>query len=65
MTPTPDEKDIPTVLTVADIDKFVEYLEAFEIPKKTCSRCSKEFYIDSYGHMFCECDECFFRRVFF
>ncbi len=54
--------DSPTEITREDIDKFVDQLMNSEIKPKTCFSCSKEYYFDSYGHMFMECDECYFKR---
>lgn len=56
------ENDKPTELSIKDIDNFVESLMNSEIKPKTCLTCSKEFYLDSYGWMFGECDECYFKR---
>jgi hypothetical protein len=57
-----EDFDKPTDLTREDIDKFVEKLMTDEIKEKKCHTCGKGFYLDSYGHSFGECDECFFSR---
>jgi hypothetical protein len=54
--------DKPTEITIEDIDNFVKQLMESEIKPKTCYSCSKEYYFDSYGHMFMECDECYFKK---
>lgn len=55
--------DQPTEFTSQDIDKFVENLMNSEIKEKKCATCGKGYYLNSYGYMFMECDECFFKRV--
>ena len=61
-----DDFDKPTEVTIEDIDKFFDQLMKSDIKEKKCFTCGKKFYLDSYGHMFGECDECFFaRRSFF
>ncbi len=52
----------PTELTLSDIEKCVKNLRTEQIKAKTCFTCSKEFYLESYGHAFGECDECYFKR---
>ncbi len=52
----------PTILTTEDIDKVFEKMMTEEIKEKKCSSCGKGFYLDSYGHAFGECDECYFAR---
>jgi ribosomal protein L37AE/L43A len=54
--------DEPTILTAADIDKFVDSLMNSEIKKHQCRKCSKEYYFDSYGHHIGQCDECWFAN---
>lgn len=54
--------DEPTELTVEDIDKLFDELLNLEIKEKTCSSCGKGYYLDSYGYMFWECHECYFKR---
>ncbi len=51
----------PTVLTVEDIDKFVEKLMNgdFDPKYRPCLLCSKEFLPNYSAH---ECDECYFSR---
>lgn len=56
------ECNCPTVLTAADIDRFVENIMKAEIKPHNCFKCGKEYYFDSYGHHIGECDECWFSR---
>jgi len=56
------EIDKPTEITADDIDKVMKYLMISEMKPKICSACCKENYTDVYGHMFSECDECYFKR---
>lgn len=53
----------PTEITSADIDNFVQQLMKSEIKGKTCFTCQKVYYLDGFGSMFMECDECFFKRI--
>jgi DNA-directed RNA polymerase subunit RPC12/RpoP len=55
--------DKPTKITPSDIYNFVKTLMESEIKPKNCFTCSKEFYFQSYGDAFRECDECFFKRI--
>lgn len=52
----------PTVITPEDIDKAIDYIMNEEIKAKICRKCSKEYYLDSYGVHIGECDECWFSR---
>lgn len=51
--------DSPTILTREDIDKAIEKLMNFELKKRPCWSCAKEFYAN-YSRE--ECDECFFAK---
>ena len=53
--------DEPTVLSIEDIDNFLEKIMNQEIKKYQCFKCSQE-YLQSYGHHISECDECWFSR---
>jgi hypothetical protein len=52
-------EDKPTELTIEDLDKFLQYLENFEISMRKCFTCSKDF-LANYSLE--ECDECYFSR---
>lgn len=53
--------DEPTVLTREDVDKFFKDLieGKYEVKKRPCFNCSKEFYPSCSD---VECDECHFSR---
>jgi uncharacterized protein (DUF983 family) len=55
-------EDKPTILTLEDIDKFVETLKNSEIKEHNCLKCGKGYFFDSYGHHIGECDGCWFSR---
>lgn len=57
-----DDFDKPTEITREDIEKCFNEMMKSEIREKTCLSCGKKFYLDSYGHGFGECDECYFSR---
>ena len=57
-----DELDKPTEITLSDIESFFDKLMNSENSEKTCSNCNKKYYFDSYGYLFMECDECYFKR---
>ncbi len=52
----------PTELTVEDINNTLQKLLDDEIREKHCTVCNKGFYLQSYGYLFGECDECYFSR---
>lgn len=54
--------DNPTELTEKDIDKCCEMLMNSEIKPNICLKCSKKYYLGSYGNHIGECDECWFSR---
>jgi hypothetical protein len=56
------EKDSPTELTLQDIEKAFQIIKDYEIKEKKCTACGKGFYLQVYGYMFGECDECYFSR---
>ncbi len=58
----PSNDDKPTELTRADIDLFFERLMKEEIKQHQCFKCSKKYFLESYGHHVGECDECWFSR---
>ena len=55
------EEDYPTELTIQDIDNLVKkFMNGdFDIKKRECFTCSKEFFPNYHDF---ECDECFFSR---
>lgn len=53
------EENLPTILTCDDIDKMLLYLKNYEIKKRCCFKCSKDFFAN-YDDM--KCDECFFSQ---
>lgn len=58
---TSEIDDKPTELTCEDVDKFVEKMMNgdFDIKKRSCWECSKDFF-PNYHDM--ECDECYFSK---
>jgi hypothetical protein len=55
------DDDKPTILSQADIDKFVTDMMngKYDIKKRPCLKCSKDFF-PNYCDI--ECDECWFSR---
>lgn len=52
----------PTEITREDVDKCIEMLKNHVIEPKTCFKCSKLYYLGSYGDHIGECDQCWFSR---
>lgn len=54
--------DEPTILTRENLETYFNKLMKEEIKPHYCFKCSKEYFLNSYGHHIGECDECWFSR---